>query len=190
MNKLLFGKSSRTVKFIAKAGIMLALTIVVQYVLGLTKIQLLVGSAVNFFILFSALACGMIGGIIVGLFTPFIAFFIGIAGNITLVPFIALGNVIFAVVYSLLINAFKVSYINGIKDWKNTAFAILSFALSAVVKFLYMYFIALKIILPLILAQVPPAVSVTFGVTQLFTALIGGVVAMIIAYVLSKSKLI
>lgn len=190
MNKTLFGKANRTVEFLARTGVMLALTIVFQYLLGLTKIQLLVGSFVNFFLFFSVLATGLVGAAIVGLCTPFIAFFIGIAGNILLVPFIAIANIILVVVYALLLKLFKVDFDKSIKEWKNDLFAALSFVVAAVVKFLFMYFIALKLILPLVLEKVGPQVAVAFGITQLFTALIGGFVAFIIAFPIAKSKTI
>ncbi|MEG1520208.1 MAG: hypothetical protein RR458_04395, partial [Clostridia bacterium] len=74
MNKFLFGKAKRTVEFIARVGVMLALTLVLQYVVKLISVgnQLAVGSVVNMMLLFTCMATGVLGGMVVGLCTPFL----------------------------------------------------------------------------------------------------------------------
>lgn len=189
MNKLLFGKATKPAQFIARTGILLALTIVCQWLTGLAKIQLLTGSIVNMFLLFASVSVGMIGGLAIGVCTPFIGFFLGLSANITLVPFIAVSNAIMVATNALLIKAFKVDFTNGIKDIKSDVFAVLSFAIAAVLKFLFMYYVCLGLLLPLVLPKIGDPVKVAFGITQLFTALIGGAAAFLLDGFFGKTKI-
>ena len=52
---------------------MAAVTLIVQWLVGLSKIQLLTGSFVNMCLLIAAMTTGIVGGICVGIVTPFIA---------------------------------------------------------------------------------------------------------------------
>ena len=189
MNKLVFGKAEKPAQFIARTGILLALTIVCQWLTGLAKIQLLTGSVVNMFLFFASVSVGLLGGVVIGVCTPLIAFFLGLAGNIVLVPFIAVANAIMVVTNALLIKLFSVDYSDGLKNGKSDIFAVLSYAAAAVLKFLFMYFICLGLLLPLVLPKVGDPVKVAFGITQLFTALIGGTAAFVLSGVFGKTKI-
>lgn len=190
MNSFVFGKSEKPAQFIARTGILLALTIVCQYLSGLLKIQLLTGSIVNMFLLFASVSTGLLGGVIIGICTPFIGFFLGLSANILLVPFIAVANAILVAANCVFLKLFAVDYSFGLKNVKNDVFAVISFVIAAGLKFLFMYFICLKLLLPLVLPKVGPQVAVAFGITQLFTALIGGALAFILSGLLGKSKTI
>ncbi len=191
MNKFLFGKSDRKVHFIAKLGIMLALTLAMQFLSGFLGQQLITGSVVNLFLILSALTCGLVGGVIIGLITPIIGFVLGLSGNILLTPFIGVANAIYIVAFLLILKALKFDFSKDVSKFLDIVKGALSFIVGAVLKFLFMYFIALKLILPLVFGgAVPPPVVIAFGITQLFTALIGGVVAFVIAFALEKTNLI
>lgn len=191
MNSLLFGKSKKSTQFIARTGILLALTIAMQYVCATyIKAQLITGSVVNAFLIIAAGSVGIVGAGLIGLFTPILGFLTGVVGNILLTPFIGLANACFVIVYALLINAFKVDYKKGLKDAKNIALGVSSYVLGAGAKFLFMFFVCLKLILPLVLPQIAPPIEVAFGITQLWTALIGGTIGFITTILFAKTDVI
>lgn len=188
MNKFLFGNAKNSAMVIARIAIMLALTVLVQYLTGLAKIQLLTGSFVNLFLLLSAMLTGIIGGIIVGIITPFIALLVGLNPNVVLVPFIALGNALYVVVFAFICLLFR-TY--SAKGWKYLLTIIVAVAVGAAVKFLFMYLVCVKAIFPLFLPEKQVvALSTAWGVLQLFTALIGGGVAVALSYPLKKLRML
>lgn len=191
MNGLLFGKSKKSTQFLARTGILLALTIAMQYICAsFIKVQLITGSVVNAFLIIAAGSVGIVGGGIIGLFTPILGFLTGVVGNIVLTPFIGVANACFVVVYALLIKLFKVDFEKGFKDVKTLLFGVCSYVLGAGVKFLFMFFVCLKLLLPLVLAQIAPPIEVAFGITQLWTALIGGTIGFITTVLFAKTDVI
>ncbi|HHV72269.1 MAG TPA: ECF transporter S component [Clostridia bacterium] len=87
------------IKYLTTMGILLALTVVVQMI-GLPKI--LTGIAVNAILLIAYQVLGTAWGATIGLITPFTAFLFGIAGKPIFIPFIAAGNVVYVVLFSIL----------------------------------------------------------------------------------------
>lgn len=189
MNKLLFGKAKKPAQFIARTGILLALTIVCQWLTGLASIQLLTGSVVNMFLLFASVSVGLVGGVVIGICTPLIGFFLGFSANILLVPFVATANAIMVVTNALLVKFLSVDYSNGLKNVKSDVCAVISYAAAAVLKFLFMYFVCLGLLLPLVLPKIGDPVKVAFGITQLFTALIGGTAAFLLNGLFGKTNI-
>lgn len=188
MNTFLFGNAKNAAMAVARIAIMMALTVLVQYLVGLLKIQLMIGSFVNLFLLLSAMLTGLIGGIAVGFVTPFIGLLIGIAPNIALVPFIAVSNAAFVTIFSLCNYWFKLQ--SRKTELQKIVVLVISVVISAAVKFALMYFFA-KIIVPLFAAdKIVEQVATTWGVIQLFTALIGGAAATALYYPLRAAKLI
>ncbi|MEG1711370.1 MAG: ECF transporter S component [Clostridia bacterium] len=175
---------NKTVKFIARTAIMIALVTLLQWlgqvigkavpVIGPT---LITGSFVNAILVLSVIFCGVWGGVIVGCLTPVMALVIGQMGFPVLIPFIALGNAVLCVVLFLIMKLFKVE--NDTILSKRTIALGVGIAGGAVIKFLYMYLILALLILPLL--GIPPKaqtlLQANFGVMQLITALLGGVIA-------------
>lgn len=192
MNYFLFGKAKRTVEFIARTGVMLALTLTCQFLVKLISggNQIAVGSAVNLMLLLASVTTGIIGGTVIGLCTPFVGMLLGLGGMIAVVPFIAVSNMIYIVLFAVIRRALKFDFSKKPTDIVNLIKGIVSFAVSAGVKFLFLYFVVLQLILPLILTQLPPALNVMLGITQLFTALIGGALALIVSFPISKTNII
>ncbi len=191
MNKFLFGNAKNAAMAIARIAIMMALTILMQYLTGLLKIQLLTGSVVNLFLLLSAMLTGLIGGVAVGFITPFIAIPLNLNPHIIAAPFIAFANAAFVAVFCLTIYLLKLKDQNV--EWKRIAVLVGAIIIAAIVKFLLMYLFA-QVIFPAFFAeqlgQKLEPIKIAFGVTQLFTALMGGAVATALYYPLRAAKLI
>jgi len=125
------------------------------------------GPVVNAILLLAAIYVGVSGGVIIGLFTPLVAFMVGILAPplAPLIPVIMIANAILVVAFY------------GVGKYYNKFLAVV---VAAVAKFLTFY-IALHYVLVLLGITLPPALVAAFGLPQLFTALAGGFVAALIA---------
>lgn len=176
---------NKKVSFITHTAVFLALLLVIQYFskpLG----QLVTGSLVNFLLVAATALGGLASGIIVALISPFLAFFMGIGTPfIQLVPVIALGNAVLVFIYGMFFQRQ-----NANTERKNLMIWILSIILGAFAKFLVLYFGIVKLALPLISnikEQQIKVISATFGVPQLVTAIIGGIIAFIVIPLIVKA---
>lgn len=171
------------VKKITETAVLLALLIVLQAVtkpLG----QLVTGSCVNAVLAVAALVGGLWSGVVIALVSPVLAFLLGIAPNVVVVPAIMVGNTVFAVLLSVLVKGAMPNRVIGA-------------VAAAVAKFAVLYVIVAKIICGFMSESLlaagtlkPPmlkALPATFGVMQLFTALIGGALALLIVPTLRKA---
>ena len=143
--------------FVSRTGILLAAALAVQ--MGGFP-QLITGPLINTVLYLSALLIGSWGGIIIGICTPVIAFMRGILPQPLgpMVPFIALGNSILVVIFILL-------------KGKNE---ILRIGLASLLKYLILYISVSCIV------DVPPKIAQIMGLPQLFTALSGGIIALLV----------
>ncbi|HEY3314550.1 MAG TPA: ECF transporter S component [Bacillota bacterium] len=156
-------------KLITRTAILLALTVAAQLFSGRLG-QAVTGPLVNGMLFISAYAVGAVGGILIGAITPWVALAYGLvkAPAAAVVPFIMVGNALLVIVFA----AFhRVS-----RTWGRYP----GVAVAAVVKFLALagavrYLLSLK-----------PAVAAAFGVPQLFTALGGGVIGLVIMAALDR----
>lgn len=170
--------SSKKVRSIAYTGLFLALLLVVQFAtksLG----QLVTGSAVNCLLIAAALIAGIGPGIAVAVLSPFFAAVLGIAAApYPIVPVIAIGNIVLVVTYCLLFQTFaSTSLPQRLFTWGSAILA------GALLKFLVLFLGITKLLLPMlsnIPAQNAAVLANTFGVTQFFTACIGGVIGALI----------
>ena len=169
--------------WITETAVMLALLVTLQWAtkpLG----QVVTGSCVNAVLAVSALLCGLSSGLTVALLSPLFAYFLGIAPNLVTVPVIMAGNSLFVLLLSQL---------KGKPIWKN----IIAWLAAAAGKFAAMYALVVWVVCGVasdfLLAQgvlkapMLKALPLTFGTTQLITALIGGGVAILIVPVLKKA---
>lgn len=145
------------IKFITRTGILLAVALVVQ--MGGFP-QPITGPLINTVLYLSALLVGGWSGIIIGICTPVIAFMRGIlpAPLGPMIPFIALGNGVLVVVFSLL-------------KGKNKILGIIA---ASLVKYLILFTAVSYII------DVPDKIAKVMSLPQLFTALSGGVIAILV----------
>ena len=165
-------------KTITRTAILIALLVALQYATSSLG-QFVTGSCVNLVLAVAALLCGLWSGVIVAAVSPFFAFLLGIGPKfIALVPFIALGNIVYVVILSLL----------GKKLEKLPA-SLLSVLAAAVCKFLTLYLVIVHLVLPRLgLAEKQVTMmSTMFSWPQLVTAAIGGVLALLIVPQLKKA---
>ncbi len=165
-------------KQIARTAVLIALLVAVQYV---TKGfgQFVTGSCVNLILAVSVLSCGLWSGAAIALISPFCAFLLGIGpAFIQLVPAVAAGNVIYVVLLSLLYGRIK----GGVGPY-------VSVVIAALAKFALLYSLIVKLLLPMLgLPEQKVAVmSATFSWPQLVTALIGGVLCVLVYPVVKKA---
>ena len=177
---------NRKVKWIAQTAMLLALLVTLQYVtkpLG----QLVTGSCVNAVLAVATLVGGLASGLVVALVSPVLAFLLGIAPQILTVPAIMVGNS----VYALLL------WLAADKSGKNLLRQIGAWLLAAAAKAAVLYLLVAKLICGVMADRLLAtgtlkepmlkALPVTFSWPQLFTALIGGAVALLIVPVLRKA---
>lgn len=176
----------KKLRFITETAVMLALLVALQ---ALTKPlgQLVTGSCVNAVLAVTVLAAGLGSGITVALISPVLAYLLGIAPQILTVPAIMVGNTAFVIALYLIAG----------KDSKKIARQILAWLAAAGVKFAALYAIVVWLMCGvfsekllsagMLKAPMLKVLPVSFGITQLFTALIGGAVALLIVPILRKA---
>ena len=139
---------------------------------------------VNAVLAVSVLVAGLGSGITVAIISPVLAFLLGIAPQILTVPAIMVGNTVFVLV---------LHFVSG----KCLARQLLAWLAAATAKFAALYAIVVWLICGVfsekllatgaLKAPMLKALPISFGVTQLFTALIGGAVALLIVPILRKA---
>ena len=181
----------KKILWITETAVMLALLVALQ---AITKPlgQLVTGSCVNAVLAIAVLLAGMGSGITVALISPVFAFLFGIAPNFVTVLPIMLGNVCFVVLLRLIAG----KSVNPI--WRQPV----ALVVAAGVKFAVLYLLVVKVICGIasgallgkklgeIVVLAPPMLEklpAMFTWPQLFTALIGGAVALAIVPVLRKA---
>lgn len=168
---------------LTKTAVSVALLIAVQFATNGLQNQLITGSLVNLILIVSAVYVGLFGGITVAVISPVLAFLLGIGPKfIPLIPVIIVGNIVIVVLMHF---AYKLSYEKQNISW---LIRIGGLIVSAAAKFLSLFFLV-RIAVTYFLT-IPPKVQTViftaFSVTQLFTALIGGVFSLIIIAALKK----
>lgn len=177
--------------WITETAVMLALLVALQ---AITKPagQLVTGSFVNIVLAVTVLVAGMSSGITVAVISPVLAYLLGIAPNfVTILP-IMLGNVCFVVLLRLIAGPHHKPI------WRQPV----ALVTAATVKFGVLYLLVVKVICGIasgallgkklgeVVVLAPPMLEKLPGMftwAQLFTALIGGAVALLIAPVLRKA---
>ena len=171
---------NKKIRWITETALMLALLVSLQ---ALTKPagQLVTGSCVNLILATATLLCGCSSGLVVALVSPVLALLLGIAPQTLTVPAIMVGNSAFVLVLHLL--GKKNSWIGMI------AAAILKFlVLYGAVKGLICGLLADRLLQAgLLKAPMLQALPASFGIMQLFTALIGGSLAILVAAAVKKA---
>lgn len=173
-----------TTKQITFTGILLAICIVSQFFKNMSVY--LTGPIINAALILTTVYAGLACGIILSVITPITSFFI--TGNAVMaaiplmIPCIIIGNAILVLAVGLLRGKFG----------KKAGLPV-SVVIGAVLKALFMGILISLIILPNMLpAKMQPMLHVLqlqFSVTQLITALIGGVYAIIILAILRNTAL-
>ena len=176
----------KKILWITETAVMLALLVTLQ---ALTKPmgQLVTGSFVNAVLAVSALVGGLGCGLTVAVISPVLAYLLGIAPQILTVPAIMVGNSVYVIL---------LYFIAG-KNSKKIARQVVAWLAAAAAKFAALYTIVVCLICGVfsedllasgaLKAPMLKALPATFSWPQLFTALIGGAVALLIVPVLRKA---
>ncbi|MBQ3146543.1 MAG: ECF transporter S component [Oscillospiraceae bacterium] len=177
---------NKKIRFITETAVMLALLVALQAVtkpLG----QLVTGSFVNTVLAVTVLFAGLYSGITVAVISPVLAYLLGIAPQILTVPAIMVGNTVYVVLLYFIAGKNSRKIFRQIAAWLVAAAAKFA-ALYAVVVWLICGVFAEKLLASgMLKAPMLKALPATFSWPQLFTALIGGGVALLIAPVLRKA---
>ncbi|MCD6420540.1 MAG: ECF transporter S component [Synergistetes bacterium] len=148
----------KKVKFITYGGILLAVAALFP---GLHLPQYVTGPVVNFTIILATYVLGTIGGVILGCLTPWVAFISGLMPVAFLPPIIMVGNGIYTLSFGLLKNTGLKGMIAGIIAGAFLKYLFLSYAVTHIV-------------------HAPPKLVQMLSLPQLFTALVGGVIAVLV----------
>jgi len=177
---------NKKIRWITETAIMLALLVTLQ---ALTKPmgQLVTGSCVNAILAVSALVGGLGCGVTVALISPVLAFLLGIAPQILTVPAIMAGNTVYVILLALLADKSGKNLVKQAVAWVAAAAAKFA-ALYAIVVWLICGVLAQNLLAAGVMKEpMLKALPATFSWPQLFTALIGGAVALLIVPILRKA---
>lgn len=164
-------------KWITRTAALLAILLVVQVV---TKSggQLFTGSCVNLILTVAVLACGRWSGIVLAVVSPFFAFLLGIGTPVfPIVPVIACGNLAFVLLLCALFQRIRIG--RGIP----------AAAVAAAGKAFVLYLLVVRVLLPVLALpeQQTAALSASFSSVQLITALIGGILGVLIVPIIRRA---
>ena len=175
---------NKKVFWITETAVLLALLVALQY---LTKGfgQLVTGSCVNAILAIAVLFVGLGSGITVALVSPVLAYLLGIAPQILVVPAIMAGNAVFVLVLHYLVSGRK------------PLLQIVGWIAAALCKSAVLYLIVAKVICGVLAGSLLAsgalkepmlqALPATFSWPQLVTALIGGGLALLVVPALKKA---
>ena len=176
----------KKIRWITETAVMLALLVSLQ-ALSKPLGQLVTGSFVNAVLAVAVLVAGKSSGITVALISPVLAYFLGIAPQILTVPAIMVGNVVYVILLSVIAGKNSRKILRQILAWVTAAaakfatlYAIVAWLICGVLADYLLSSGALK-------APMLKMLPATFGLPQLFTALIGGAAALLITPVLRKA---
>lgn len=153
-----------TTNVLTKTGVLLALTLAIQILLQ-PYAQPVVGPLVNMMLIVTVLLVGTIPAILIGCLTPLVAFLVGIMPLMPVVPFIMVANTLMVLLFSL--SRLKLSDFGAL-------------LLGALGKYVFLA-LSVRYLLVLLLPNVPPKLVAALSLPQLYTALIGGLIALILA---------
>ena len=177
---------NKKIRWITETAVLLALLVTLQ---ALTKPmgQLVTGSCVNAILAVAVLVAGLGSGVTIAIVSPVLAYLLGIAPQILTVPAIMVGNTVYVVLLHFL----------GGKADKSMVMKVVAWVVAAAAKFAALYFIVVKIVCGILAPSLMAAgtlkepmlkaLPAPFSWPQLFTALIGGAVALAIVPVLKKA---
>lgn len=167
--------------WITHTAVFIALLVVLQAATAPLGNVFITGSIVNMLLIISVMTCGPASGFSVAVVSPVIAKLIGIGPLWFLIPFIAAGNVILVLLWHFIGNRkFKQRY----------AAYIAALIAAAVGKFCVLYLGIVAVAVPFLLnlpEQQAKVISNMFSFSQLVTALLGGIIAVMILPSLKKA---
>lgn len=171
--------TKKTIRWITRTAIFVALLVVVQAATAGLGNQFVTGSAVNLILIVSVMTCGLASGTTVAVISPVLAKLFGIGPLWQIIPMIMLGNFVLVLLWRLI----------GTKGDKKIFYPA-ALLVAAGCKFLVLWLGVTKWIVPVVLGLPAPKagiISAAFSWPQLVTALIGGVLAIVILPLVRKA---
>jgi hypothetical protein len=139
------------------------------------------GSIVNLLLIVSVMTCGLASGLTIAAISPVMAKFLGIGPLWSLIPFIAVGNIVLVLLWH---------FIGNQSTGRKYAANFVALLCAAVSKFLVLYIGIVQVAVPVFLGlpeQQAAVISNMFSIPQLVTALVGGTFAIILFPRLKKA---
>ena len=160
--------------WMTRTAVFIALLIVLQAVSGMAGNQLVTGTVVNAILAVNVMTCGLSSGLTLAAISPILAGLFGIGPHWALIPFIAIGNMVFVLLWDTI----------GRRVGKKRILGLISaLVLAATTKFIVLFLGVVEIAVPLILEldeARAAVITAMFSVPQLITATSGGAIALII----------
>jgi uncharacterized membrane protein len=172
---------NKKVLWITQTAVLTALLVVMQAATASFGNTIVTGSIVNLILILSVMMAGLSSGLTVAGISPVIAKFLGIGPLWMLIPFIVLGNIVLVFIWGFLGNR---SFARQMIVYIVTLIA------AAACKFLTLYVGIVMIAIPYLLnlpEKQATTISGMFSIPQLFTALIGGVIATVMLPLLKNA---
>ncbi len=163
--------------YIVRTGLLLALALIFQ--IGF-KGQVIVGPMINFVLIASTLTVGMLSGVVIGCFTPLIAILVGVIQPFLApqIPFIIIGNLTLVILFAIIKKRMqKGGEYLGLALGSLLKFGVLAGSIRLIINF-FSHSIPAKAI---------PTIVGVFTIPQLYNAIIGGILAIIVVKLLPKS---
>ena len=168
--------------WITRTAVLLALLFGLQAVTSPLQIPLITGSLVNMMLVIAVMSSGLSTGLAIAIISPFFAMILGLnVALLPIVPFISISNVAFVTIWHF---GEKLVPINEMVR------RIIVGVIAAMCKFAIIYLCIKELMLPLLhggAENVPLSLAAAFGVSQLFTALIGGGIAILALPIIEKA---
>lgn len=170
----------KKVLWITQTAVLTALLIIMQAVTASFGNTIITGSIVNLILIVAAIIAGLSSGLTVAAISPVFAKFLGIGPLWALIPFIITGNMVFVLIW----------YFLGNRNFGKPIVAYFIAGITAAVgKFLMLYTGIVIIAIPYLLnlpEKQATIISGMFSIPQLFTALVGGAIAIVMLPLLKK----
>lgn len=173
--------NKKRILWITQTAVFVALLVVMQAATAPMGNIMITGTIVNLLLIVSIMTCGLSSGLSVAVISPLMAKLIGIGPLWSLIPFIAAGNIVLVLLWH---------FIGGKKMIHRMVPYITALITAAIAKFLVLYIGIVKIAIPLLLGLPEKQASVVshmFSIPQLITALLGGILAVMILPSLKKA---
>ena len=171
----------KKVLWITRTAIFIALLVVLQAVTMNFGNTIITGAVNNLMFIISVMTSGPATGITVALISPFIAKLFGIGPFWSLIPFIAIGNIVLVLIW----------YFIGNRNLRHKIISyVIALVVAALAKASILYIGIVRIAIPFLLdipEQQAAVLSNMFSISQFITASIGGVCATIILSTLKKA---
>lgn len=174
---------SKKIRWITETAVMLALLVSLQALLKPLG-QLVTGSFVNAVLAVTTLVASLSGAVTVAIISPVLAYLLGIAPQILTVPAIMVGNAVFVILLHFITGK---GWVRSLAAWLSAAFAKFATLYAIVVWLICGVFSESLLASGALKAPMLKVLPATFSWPQLFTALIGGGIALLIAPILRKA---